>query len=172
MRAMVIAVAAVYVVPACADDPNTASAKQIAGLFMQSCVQFAGDKNGLRDWAKKTGLKELPAQVQEQFLYGLPGVVFDASNKDGKFVLVSEDGGSCSAIADAANGTGVIANLEQDMNAAKMTFKMTAEKIDAVEKNLKHREYLASLAGREWLLLISTVKDPEVGQAMLTANRY
>ena len=40
------------------------------------------------------------------------------------------------------------------------------------EKALKHREYQASQGEREWLLLVSTVKDPAGGQAMLTANRY
>jgi hypothetical protein len=93
---MAVAWTGTLAVPARADEAPVANAKQVAGLFMQSCLQFAGDKDGLRDWAKKTGLKELPAEAQDQFLYGLPGVVFDASNKDGKFVLVSEDGGSCS----------------------------------------------------------------------------
>ena len=155
-----------------ADDPPNVAAKQVAGLFVQSCIQFAGDKDGLRDWAKKTGLKELPAGVQDRFLYGLPGVVFDASNKVGKFVLVSEDGGSCSVIAEMASGPVVITDLEQDLNDAKITFKVTAEKADAEETALKHREYQASQGEREWLLLVSTVKDPDGGQAMLTANRY
>jgi hypothetical protein len=153
-----------------ADDPPNVAAKQVAGLFVQSCIRFAGDKEGLRGWAKKTGLKTLPATVQDRFLYGLPGVVFDASNKDGKFVLVSEDGGSCSVVAEMANGPVVITNLEQDLNDAKITFKVTAEKADSEEKTLNHREYQASQGDRGWLLLVSTVKDPLGGQVMLTAN--
>ncbi len=97
--------------------------------------------------------------------------MFDASNKDGKFVLVSEDGGSCSVVAETASGAGVIADLEQDLNEAKITFKVTGEKTDAEEKALRHREYVASQGQRQWLLLVSTVKDPAGGQAMLTANR-
>ena len=92
--------------PAGADEPPNVAAKQVAGLFMQSCVQFAGDRDGLRGWARKTGLNALPAEAQDRFLYGLPGVVFDASNKEGKFVLVSEDAGSCSTLAEMANGAG------------------------------------------------------------------
>jgi hypothetical protein len=163
---------AVLAAPVRADDPPVVAARQVAGLFMQSCVQFAGDREGVRGWAKKSGLKQLPADVQEQFLYGLPGVVFDASNKDGKFVLVSEDGGSCSTIAEMASGPGVIADLEKDMKEAQITFTVTAEKGDSEEKVLRHREYMASQGQREWLLLISTVKDPVGGQVMLTANRY
>ena len=169
---MAIAGMAVLTSSARADDPPIVAAKQVAGLFVQSCLQFAGDKDGLRGWAKKTGLKELPAGVQDRFLYGLPGVVFDASNKVGKFVLVSEDGGSCSVVAEMASGPVVISDLEQAMNEAKITFKVTAERADSQETSLKHREYQASQGQREWLLLISTVKDPAGGQAMLTANRF
>lgn len=169
---VVIAEFASLATSACAQEQQAATAKQVAGLFMQSCVQFAGDKKGLREWAKKNSLRELPTDVQEYFLYGLPGVVFDASTKAGKFVLVSEDGGSCSVIAEMASGPAVIGSLEEDLNEARITFKVTAEKGDTEEKALKHREYLASQGQREWLLLVSTVKDPSGGQAMLTANRY
>jgi len=155
-----------------ADDPLNDTAKQVAGLFMQSCIQFAGDKDGLRSWAKQTGLKALPPAVQDRFLYGLPGVVFDASNKAGRFVLVSEDGGSCSIVAELANGPVVITDLEKDLNDAKISFKVTGDSVDSAEKALKHREYTATQGDREWLLMVSTVKDPAGGQAMLTANRY
>ena len=169
---MTLAAWAACAIPVRADDAPDVNAKQVAGLFMQSCIQFAGDRDGLRNWAKQTKLTELPGEAADHFLYGLPGVVFDASNKDGKFVLVSEDGGSCSAIAETAKGTSVIADLEQDLNAAKIAFKVTGEKNDAEEKALKHREYLATQGDRQWLLLVSTVQDANGGgQAMLTANR-
>src|SRR4051794_12631662 len=107
--------AIVLAIPPCAasraDDTAQVNAKQVAGLFMQSCLQYAGSKEGLRAWARKTGLKELPKDIQDRFLYGLPGVVFDASNKEGKFVLVSEDRGSCSALAESASGAAVLTNL-------------------------------------------------------------
>jgi hypothetical protein len=171
--ASIVAVCATIASTTCAhaDDPPNVAAKQVAGLFVQSCVQFAGDRDALREWAKKTGLQALPPSVQDRFLYGLPGVVFDASNKDGKFVLISEDGGSCSVVAEMANGPGVISDLEKNLNDAKISFKVTAEKVDSEEKSLNHREYQASQGDRGWLLLVSTVKDPVGGQAMLTANR-
>ena len=162
--ALVIASAAA----ARADSPDS-SAQQVTGLFMQSCVQFAGDKEGLRSWARKIGLKALPAPLQARFLDGLPGIVFDASNQKGKFVLVSEDGGSCSAIAERASGTQTIEDLEKDMNTARIGLRMTAAKGDS-EEELEHREYVASLGDRSWLLLISTVKNAAGGQVMLTAT--
>jgi hypothetical protein len=172
LRAAAMACLLSIAVPARAEEQAVVNARQVAGLFMQSCMQFAGDKAGLRAWAKKNDLKELPAEVADNFLYGLPGVVFDASNNEGKFVLVSEDGGSCSAIAQTASGPSVITDLEQDLNTAKIAFKVTSEKNDSEEKALQHREYLATQGDRGWLLLISTVKDPAGGQVMLTANRY
>jgi hypothetical protein len=167
-----IAGIAALTTPARADDPPNAAAKQVTGLFVQSCVRFAGDKDGLRGWAGTTGLQVLSAGAQDRFLYGLPGVVFDASNKVGKFVLVSEEGGSCSVVAEMASGPVVITDLEQDLHDARISFKVTAERADAEEKALKHREYQASQGERGWLLLVSTVKDSVGGQAMLTANRY
>ena len=172
MGMVAIAGIAALTTPARADDPPNVAAKQVTGLFVQSCLRFAGDKDGLRGWAGTSGLKALPTGVQDRFLYGLPGVVFDASNNMGKFVLVSEDGGSCSVVAEMASGPGVITDLEQDLNDARITFKVTAERADAEEKALKHREYQASQGQRGWLLLVSTVKDSKGGQAMLTANRY
>ncbi len=147
------------------------AAEQVTGLFMQSCIQFAGDKNGLREWARKIALPELPAAIRDRFLYGLPGVVFDASNKDGKFVLVSEDGGSCATIAQRASGTKALYDLEKDMSDAGISFSMTAQKRDAEERLLQHREYIASRGARSWLLSISTVEGDAGGQVMLTANR-
>ena len=172
LHVMLIAGLAALLSPARADPVPVTNAKQVAGLFMQSCLQYAGNRDGLRDWAAKTGLKTLPTAAQDQFLYGLPGVVFDASNQDGKFVLVSEDGGSCSVLAELANGPAVISDLEQDLKDAQIVFKVTGDRPDAEEKILNHREYQASQGQREWLLLISVVKDPAGGEAMLTANQY
>jgi len=149
---------------------DTASA-QVSGLFMQSCLQFAGDKDGLRQWARKIALPELPAAIRDRFLYGRPGFVFDASNKDGKFVLVSEDGGSCSVIAQRASGARTVHDFEKNMSEASISFSMTAEKRDPEERRLRHREYVASKGARSWLLSISTVEGEAGGQVMLTANR-
>jgi hypothetical protein len=153
-----------------ADSPE-AAARQVTGLFMQSCVQFAGDKDALRSWAGKIGLKVLPPAVQARFLAGLPGAVFDASNQEGKFVLVSGDGGSCSVIAEMASGTNTVADLEKDLNDARIGFRVTAEARDSEERRLQHREYVASRGDRAWLLRISTVRDAVGGQVMLTASR-
>ena len=58
------------------------------------------------------------------------------------------------------------------MKDAQIVFKVTGDRPDAEEKILNHRGYQASQGKREWLLLISVVKDPTGGEAMLTANQY
>ena len=171
-RGLVLSVALLAAAPGTASAADTAitNAQQLAGLFVQSCVHFAGNRQGLRDWAASTHLQRLPAQGENTFLYGLPGMVFDASNADGKFVLISEDGGSCSAMAEAANGPAVVKDLEQLLRQAKINFDVTGEHDDKAEKALVHREYTASTGDQQWEMLVSTVQDPAGGEAMLTVN--
>jgi hypothetical protein len=154
-----------------ADPADANAAAQIVGLFMQSCVRFAGDATGLRAWATHTGgMQPLPAAGQQAFLYGLPGEVFDASTKAGKLVLISENSGSCSTMAESASGSEVVKALEQVMQQAHIEFTMTREDDDAQEKVLHHREYSASQGTREWEMLVSTVKGTAPGEVMLTTS--
>jgi hypothetical protein len=157
-----------------APDPAAAdadAAAQVVGLFMQSCVRFAGDPDGLRAWAPKAGMQPLPAQGQQAFLYGLPGVVFDASTKSDKLVVISENEGACSAMSASASGPLVVATLEQVMQQAHIDFTMTHEDDDQQEKTLHHREYTASQGTRHWEMLISVVKGAAPGEVMLTTSR-
>jgi len=155
-----------------APDPAAAdAAAQVVGLFMQSCVRFAGDPDGLRAWAPKAGMQPLPAQGQQAFLYGLPGVVFDASTKSDKLVVISENEGACSAMSESASGPLVVKTLEQVMQQAHIDFTMTHEDDDQQEKTLHHREYTASQGTRHWEMLISVVKGAAPGEVMLTTSR-
>jgi hypothetical protein len=146
------------------------AASQLVGLFMQSCVRFALDPNGVREWATHAGLKPLPPEGQQAFLYGLPGQVFDASTKDGKLVMISENSGACSALAESASGATVVTVLEQVMQMAHIDLAMTHEDDDKTEKVLHHREYTAARDGRQWEMLVSTVKGAAPGEVMLTTS--
>ena len=165
-----VAFAVMPSVPTRGDDIAKVAAQELVGLFMQGCLRFAGDAPGLRDWATHLGLTLLAAGGQRAFLGGASGIVFDASNQVGKFVLVSEDGGSCSAVAEMASGPVVISELELDLSAAKVAVAATADKVDREEATLKHREYQVSLGKRGWLLVVSVVRDPAGGRAMVTAK--
>jgi hypothetical protein len=154
-----------------ADDPAQDSAHQVVGLFLKACVNFTGDRSGLREWAKQTGLPPLPEAASDAFLHGLPGVVYDASAQKQKLVLISEDNGSCSAIAEKADGPMVIDELERILKASQVTLTVTRDRTDPKESALRHREYTAAGAKREWEMLVSIVQTPGGGGAMLTANR-
>lgn len=144
--------------------------RQLTGLFLQSCLAYAGDAPGLRAWARQTGLTELPQPARAAFLHGASGVVFDASNSSGKLVLVSADRGSCSTLTNAANGPTVIDGLETDLAQAGIQLHLLSERGDPQEKALRYREYTAARNGRSWRILVGTVKDQQGGQAMLTAD--
>ena len=146
------------------------NAVQLAGLFMQSCVQFSGNRSALRDWARRTGLAEVPEPARTAFLHDAPGVVFDASNQAGKFVVISEDAGGCSALAETADGPALLAALEADLRQAGIGFTPGRDADDPEEQQLRHREYTASLGARTWRIVVGTVRDRQGGQAMLTAT--
>jgi len=146
------------------------NAAQLAGLFMQSCVPFAGDHTGLRNWARQLNLAEVPEPARAAFLHGAAGVVFDASNATGKFVVVSEDAGGCSALADTANGAEVVKALEDNLRQSGIAFTPGPDTSDPQEARLRHREYTASLGARKWRIVTGTVRDRQGGRAMLTAN--
>lgn len=151
-----------------ADPASSDAATQIVGLFMQGCVRYAGDVAALRDWAVRAGMQPLPAPGQQAFLQGVPGEVFDASTKQDKLVLISDDAGACSSAVESASGPEVVNALEQAMQVSHIDFKMTHEEDDTQVKVLHHRTYAASAGDRQWGVLVSTVKDAASGEVMLT----
>ena len=159
------------VAPARSDDAPKAAANQVAGLFTQSCIQFAGDTESLRGWADRTGLKALPAEAQNVLPPRPAGYRVRRLQQAGQIRVDLRGRRLLLGRCPIASGPVAIADLEHDMNDARIAFKVTGEETDPEEKSLTHREYLASQGQREWLLLVSTVKDPPAGQAMLTANR-
>ena len=74
---------------------SAGAADELAGLFIQGCLPFAGNAPALRDWAKRTRIPAVPEQARAAFLHGAPGQAFDASAAEAKLVLVSSDDGLC-----------------------------------------------------------------------------
>jgi hypothetical protein len=146
----------------------------IAGLFMQSCMQFAGEPTALRAWAKASHLPPVPEPARTIFLRGAPGVVFDASLPPQKYVVVSSDDGLCSVVTNDAVGTNVLAALEDDFRKIGIAFRTTSDRDDERQPGIHERVYSVSLtvAGkptRSWRIQTATVKDGKGGQAMLSA---
>jgi hypothetical protein len=152
-----------------ADADASDTPRQLAGLFIQSCLAFSGDANGLRVWAHQTGLTELPDPARAGFLHGSPGVVFDASTPASKLVVASSDDGICSAITSQAFSAAVVTALETDLTGLGVAFRLAVERDDKRIPALHDREYLATKNGRSWRILAATVTDQKGGEAMLTA---
>jgi hypothetical protein len=145
-------------------------AEELSGLFLQSCLPYAGDPAALRQWAATLKLPEVPDPARAAFLGGATGKVFDASDPAGKFVLASSDDGLCSVITDRAADQDIVQGLEHALTAAGVAYRLVAERNDPVNEKLHHREYLAKRHGRSWRILAETVRDNAGGQAMLTAG--
>ena len=155
--------------PAWGDQPD-APADRAVNLFMQSCIGFPADIGALRAWIEHAGFPEVPADRVDEFLGGLPGAAYDASGGQLALVLVVQDDGSCSVVADNANGNALVHHLDDTLHAANISFTTMDDPSDPQTKDLNNREYTASKDDRTWHMLVSTVKDPAGGPAMLTTN--
>lgn len=170
MRAAPILFACLLALPAAAAESRVAvAARQAAGLFMQSCVHHAGSPAALRAWAEKLGLPELPAPGQAGFLKGAAGVVYDASNPAGKYVVISHDDGGCLVLAEAVNTAELAPATEAVLREAAYAVVLAGYKAELEEARLRHRTYHAAQGARALTLVVSH-GPAEVDQAMLSAS--
>ena len=159
---LVCTLALLAVAPARADDTA-----QAVGLFMQSCVRFAGDTAGLRRWATETGLKPLPPGGQAAFLQNQRGIAYDATNAEGKFVVASGEAGSCFVVAEHADAARLASEVEQALHQAGIAFAGGAEAVDPADKSLLHREFRIRKAGHAWHIVLSTGRADSGAHPML-----
>ena len=94
--------------------------------------------------------------------------MFDATNDIGKRVVVSYDDGACAVIAESADGTALVDDLQQALHDAGITLTLTRERDDSTENALHHRDYVASKDTQRWQILVGTVRN-KPGTAILTA---
>jgi hypothetical protein len=164
---MTLLVSLLLALPAHAAEPSAPA--QLAGLFVQGCLRFAGHPPALRAWAAQNMLPPLPEPATKLFLHGAPGRAFDASAPGIKLVLASSDDGICSVVTDRAASAEVTTALEAGLKQAGVAFRLAIDRDDTAAKALHFREYLATRNGLSWRILVATVHDPAGGQAMLTA---
>ena len=163
-------VVAVLLLAGTAAPAQADRAQELAGLFMQGCLPYAGNPAALRRWASGNKLAYVPEPARGVFLNGAPGQVFDASNASGKFVVVSSDDGLCSCVGDTVVGDALVRAVEDDLKQAGIGFRRVIDRDDRRAAELHYNEYIAGLHGRVWRILIATVRDPKGGHAMLTAG--
>jgi hypothetical protein len=165
-----VAVVASVSAAAAPTGPAQNSSSQAVSLFMRSCVRYPTDRTALQAWIKQAGYPEVPAEHADEFLDGLPGAAYDASGGALSLVIVSEDSGSCSVVADHANGADLVQQLDRSLNAAKIAFKAVDDPPDSHTADLNNREYTIPGQDGGWHMLVSTAKDPSGGAALLTTN--
>lgn len=79
-------------------------AREAVGLFVQSCLKYVEDPNGLLDWIAATpALRHFSPEEARDFLGGQPGDVWNADNDAGLFALVVYADDTCSVIAQQAS---------------------------------------------------------------------
>ncbi len=145
--------------------PAAAEPDQLIGLFMQSCLPFVGDAQGLRKWAAGVGLPPLPQEGQKAFLGAQPGEVFDASTPQAKFVVISGDNGACAVMAEEPAPSDINKAVEGALASAGIDARVIGEGDDPKVPALHHRAYLARKGSRSWRIVLSTG-----AHAMLSAS--
>ena len=154
--------------PAAVPVPEAATAA--SRLFMRSCVRFAGQPDALRSWAAGKALTPIVGKPADIYLFGLPGAVYRAIAHAGDLMLVSQDSGSCSVIAENTPGPALLDQVNAALTAAGISYTVTTDGPDPRAKDLHDRAYEAHQGTRQWLMLVSTAADPAGGEAILTSN--
>jgi hypothetical protein len=134
-----------------APDSN---APQIAGLFEQSCMRFAGNTAGLRAWIASQDLPVVPGTGIRFFLSDRPGRAFNASNSLGKYVLASYDDGTCEVVAMTADFGAVQETLLNDLKSDGLTITPILRRTDT-DGGANQQMYRATLRQVHWVLSIT-----------------
>lgn len=156
-----------------ADDQQVRGADQAVGLFMQSCVQFAGKVQEMRTWLNQQAIPRLNPQLTAIFLHSRPGIGYDASNKEaGRLALTSEDNGVCTAYAERSDNAELIRFLETTLRIANIVPKLLGEHDDARAASLHHRNYVLTIDGQLYTMVVSTDSVENKVQAFVTLARH
>jgi hypothetical protein len=142
------------------------AATQASGLFISSCLRHASNAPALRDWARQLNLRQAPARVADGFLHGTPGVVYDASNPTGRYVILSHDDGSCAVLTKESDGPAMTAGLESALSRAGVVAILALERTDPDVPGTRHRIYNAAGAGRSWTIILTATPE----QTLLSAT--
>ncbi|MGA2892483.1 MAG: hypothetical protein ABSE22_06420 [Xanthobacteraceae bacterium] len=135
----------------------SAGARRAVGVFLQTCLNFAGSTLGLRDFLKKQDIPELNPQGRAIFVRDHVGIGFDASNNVGRLAIVSEDNGVCSIFTDQGNLAQIIPLIE----VLNKTLNLQLQKTGGKETGSVHaRYYTVTMKDHTYLLVISESPNP------------
>lgn len=159
LLATMVAAAAAFAQPASAQAPGNASpaAAQMIGLFTQTCVQFAGRPEALRDFLGKRGVPELNEAGKAIFLRERKGVGFDASNKVTRLALVSENNGTCTAFMGEGSNADIVPQLHSFLKGLSVQATQVSDEQKPEGRSVVDR---LTIGDRAYLLVISTNNQP------------
>lgn len=168
--AAVLALPLIFVAPAVrAADP----AREVVGLFVQSCLKYVEDPQELRTWIEAVPqLRKLSQSQAQAFLDGKGGDVWSASNDAGLFALVVFNDDTCSVMAQYASATEVSQVFSEYLLRKKLPIDKVGDQTKFTRGIDQREETYRSSEGRilyEVVLLTSQSPRAEV-QAVLTTR--
>ena len=130
-----------------------AGTRQFVAVFERSCLRYAGDAQGVRNWITSHGQQRFSSTLTQDLLQGRPGETFGASDPLGRRVLVSFDNGACEVVA-----------MTGDYLAANRELLRVTQNLGVSTRQVSERTapdgraqivYGASLGQRSWTLSVT-----------------
>lgn len=148
-------------------------AREVVGLFVQSCLRYVEDPADLRDWIAATPqLRQLPKSRAQQFLEGKSGDVWSAENDAGLFALIVFGDDSCTAMAQIASADQVSLVFSEYVRRKNLPLDKVGDRKDFVRGIDKREEtYRSSSGSILYEVVVMTSKSPRAEvQAVLTTR--
>jgi hypothetical protein len=142
-------------------------AGQIVGLFMQACVPQYGDILAVRNYLEDHKVPHMPDEGAVHFLKGRSGIVYDASNRTGRYGVTTLDNGVCDAFAETAKPSDAVGFLEASLKSKGLTVIRLKDYVDPRETRLHHYDYLIVRDGVTYDLVASVGDATHTIQAQL-----
>ena len=126
---------------------------QVVGLFVQTCVKFAGYPRGLQQWVAAHHLPQLSGNQAAVFLGMAPGEAFAANTKSGEHVLDLFSNGLCGVIAKSDKEEDVYNMLLSSFTKHHLSVKQVDANSHLNVSSITHRLNLSSKT-RSWTIYI------------------
>lgn len=148
-------------------------AREVVGLFVQSCLRYVEDPRDLMAWIDSVPqLRKLSPQQAQQFLEGRRGDVWSASNDAGLFALVVFDDDSCSVMAQYANATEVSQVFSEYLQRKQLPIDKIGDQTN-YNRGIDQREetYRSRSGNSLYEVVVLTSRSPRAEvQAVLTTR--
>jgi hypothetical protein len=146
-------------------------AREVVGLFVQSCLRYVEDPADLQAWIRETPqLRQFPGREAEAFLEGKRGDVWSAENDAGLFALVVFADNTCSVMAQQASADQVSLVFEDYVRRKGLPLNKVGDKREYV-RGIDERVETWRTSGSDfpYEVVVMTSKSPRSdAQAVLT----